>query len=490
MKILKSFLMAVKVTRGEKILSMMANEGLISIQGKDWLTCAIDPFHDKPLKELSGWPDVQSGASVVSTIKQSITLRKPPTAPAGPWTCHIVQWPWMTATKGALGAGNYSQMSRQGNVLTQSYVAPGFLEPVGGLTAYYVPEGVELDIAGANGCAIMGRIDLDSVYTDGLVRIIGLGHEVHNTTAQINLQGSVTVYRMMSNENSDTGWIYASTTDGTWCSFDGPLVRYPPATQSEALLLSGSRQWEAKDGSYSVAAFHNIENPATLISPKAPVIAGSGSYDSEGLIATSNVYGPRPGAEVGTSTYRTIPGFRVHNFHLHGEIYSGLSDETVLILNQVAFMEKFPGPDDKEVLPLATLSAEYDPDVLDLYSRVISDLPVAVPVKENGLGDWFYDAARTAAKYIGPVLSTLPHPALKGIGMAVSGLSQAMEDNEKPRKKKAKTVKNAIPPPNSWGPGISQVDWNKPTQPPRRKGKERSKTQPPPQMRGRSRVRR
>jgi len=133
---------------------------------------------------------------------------------------------------------------------------------------------------------------------------------------------------------------------------------------------------------------------------------------------------------------------------MHGEIFTGLSDETTLTVNQNAFFEKFPGPDDKEVLPLATLSAEYDPDVLDLYSRIVNDLPVAVPVRENGLGDWFYDAASTAAKYLGPVLSGLPHPMLKGAGMALTGMSEVMQKNEK----KQKANKQSVPPPNSWGP--------------------------------------
>jgi hypothetical protein len=142
---------------------------------------------------------------------------------------------------------------------------------------------------------------------------------------------------------------------------------------------------------------------------------------------------------------------------MHGEIYSGLSDQTVLTINQNCFLEKFPGPDDREVLPLATLSAEYDPDVLDLYSRIVSDLPVAVPVMENGLGDWFYDAASTAAKYLGPVLSALPHPMLKGAGVALEGLSSVMEGNNKPKKKRKQTqqaAKQNLPPPNSWGPMV------------------------------------
>jgi len=403
---------------------------------------------------LAGWPDVQNGASVVSTVKSSLTIRKPEAAPAGPWSCHIVQWPWLSGNKNAGASGNYAVWSRAGNVLSVNIDAPGNNAPVGGLVAYYVPEGAQLDITLGNGTIFLGRIDVPNLYTNGLTRLIGLGHEVHNTTAQINLQGSVTVWRMMTNENEKTVWVEKSTADDTFCVFDGPFMRGPPQNQTDALLLSGSRQWEAKDGVYSVAAFHSIENPATLVSPSAPVIQGQGSLDSNGVYAMTNVYAPLPGPSSVPGNIRGMTGFRVHNFHMHGEIFAGLSDETVLTLNQNCFLEKFPGPDDKETLPLATLSAEYDPDVLDLYSRLVSDLPVAVPVNENGLGDWFYDAAVNAAKYIGPVLSRMPHPLLSGLGTAVSGMSAVMQADKQPKKKKPqqKPKQSQLEPPNSWGP--------------------------------------
>jgi len=440
-----------KVTRGERILSRLVEEDKISVQGKDWLICAIDPFHDHQLKELAGWPDVQSGASVVSCIKGSLTVRKPVAAPAGPWNCHIVQFPWLTASRGPGAIGAYTVMPRSGNVLSSNLAVLGSASVVGGLSVYYVPDGIQLDLTQGNGTVLIGRINVDQLYTDGVTRLIGLGHEIHNTTAMLNVQGAITCWRMMSNDNEPIHWkIQGTDVPLSTCDFSGPLVRYPPTTQAEAMLLSGSRQWEAKDGSYAVAAFHDIENPARLISPMAPVFNAAATADQEGFLASSNVYAPIPGNVVGPGTCRGMMGFRVHNFHMHGEILTGLSNETVLTINQNVFLEKFPATDDLEVLPLATLSAEYDPDVLDLYSRVVTELPVAVPVNENGLGDWFFDAASQAAKYIGPVLSALPHPMLKGAGMALTGLSDVMNQPKK-RRTRQKPASAAVPPPNSWG---------------------------------------
>jgi len=268
-----------------------------------------------------------------------------------------------------------------------------------------------------------------------------MGFEVHNTTSQLNVQGSVLGYRQMANENSNCTWV--SNDLNSTCTWDGPLVRYPPTNTQEALLLSGSRQWEAKDGIYSVAAFHTTENPAVLVEPSAPVISGNVTDDLDGTLGTSAVNFPLPGPAVGFANLRSMTGFRVHNIHQSGAIFSGLSNSTTLTLNWNVFLETFPSAAESEILPLATPSAEFDPDILDLYSRVVVDLPICVPVKENGLGDWFFDAVKTASKYIGPVLAGLPHPLAKGAGMALTGMSDFIESN---------AAKASTAPPNSWGP--------------------------------------
>jgi len=120
------------------------------------------------------------------------------------------------------------------------------------------------------------------------------------------------------------------------------------------------------------------------------------------------------------------------------------------------------------------------------------DLPVAVPVRENGLGDWFYDAVQTASKYIGPMLAMAPHPALKGLGTVMTGMSSVME---KEKKSKPEKVLSNLAPPNSWGApprARSRAPVNEPgiryVAPARtRKNRRPAKSLPP--QRGRSRVR-
>lgn len=447
-----------KVNRGERILNAMASEGLISESGKCWLECALDPFHDHQLKRLDGWPDVQTGASVVRNVKQSVTITKPALAAAGLWDLHIVQWPWLTANQGASSVGNYTaDLNRSGQFIKMN-VSTASGAKCGGLQAYYVQPGTPLQITlpASATTLLAASLNVPQVFTKGVTRLIGMGFEVHNTTSQLNVQGTVLGWRQMANDNQLTSWTIIDATAGT-ATFTGPTVKYPPVNSAEAMLLAGSRQWEAKDGIYAVSAFHTTENPATVISPTCPVILGDAAVDLEGVISTSVVNCPIPGPE--DSGARAVPSFRTHNIHQSGAIFTGLSDSTSLTLNWNVFLETFPGSDDQEILPMATPSAEFDPDCLDLYSRVIVDLPVAVPVNENGLGDWFYDAATTAAKYIGPVLSALPHPMLKGAGIALQGLSNVMQaDSSKPKRvrkrKAAQPQSQQQTPPNSWGPAV------------------------------------
>lgn len=483
-----------KVTRGEKLLSAMASDGLISEAGKCWLECAVDPFHDHQLKRLDGWPDVQTGASVVRIVKQSVTIAVP-TGVVGNWDCHIVQWPWLTATTSGTSVGCYTaSAARNGQVITMTPV-PTQYAPVGGLQAYYVQPGTPLQAVqlptGGGTTQLIATMNVPTVFTKGVSRLIGMGFEVHNTTSTLNVQGAVLGWRQMANDNTNNTWNqFLAATPTITANYSGPSVRYPPVNSQEAMLLAGSRQWEAKDGIYSVSAFHTTENPAIAISPTCPVILSDAASDLEGTLSTSSVNYCLPIGVVGNSF--TMPSFRVLNVHQSGAIFTGLSNSTTLTINWNVFIETFPGSDDQEILPLATPSAEFDPDVLDLYSRITVDLPVAVPVAENGLGDWFYDAASTAAKYLGPTLSLMPHPMLKAAGVALTGMSEVMEKSNKKTKKKKESrpvrLQSAAPP-NSWGapplPKRSRINYAPSYGPPNKP--KRGQSAPAKQQNGRER---
>jgi len=64
----------------------------LSADGRDWLTLAVDPFHDL-LHPIAGYPDADSSHTVVSCYQYSLDISKPPAA-AGNWDLHIMTNPW------------------------------------------------------------------------------------------------------------------------------------------------------------------------------------------------------------------------------------------------------------------------------------------------------------------------------------------------------------------------------------------------------------
>jgi hypothetical protein len=467
------------VTRGERYLNKICNDGLISEQGRDWLIARIDAFHDKQLKNLAGDVDAQTGASVVRCVKQSITIAAP-VGVVGNFDVHIVQWQWLTANQSGTSVGNYAVSNRTGQVITAPTLSTVANGQVGGLQIFLVPTGANLGITQPpGGTQLIGQLNIDQAYTTGVTRLISMGFEVHNTTSQLNVQGSCAVYRQMSNDNAPVHWTLVDTASGTenHCDFSGPLINYPPVNLANAMLLPGTKQWEAKEGCYVMAAFFSAEDRATSVEPTAPVIGAANVTDLEGVINTSAVNFPIPGPVVaGTAATRSIPSFRVYNVHQSGAIFSGLSNSTTLTINWNVFLETFPDSSQADILPLATPSGEYDPDAIDLYTRIIADMPVGVPVCENGMGDWFLQAVSDAAKAIGPVLAMIPHPAARVIGTgltAVGPIADTIIGERSTAKKKSKADRKVMAGQNAqtWRPpagGFPPLPTIPPPLPPRK----------------------
>jgi len=109
------------------------------------------------------------------------------------------------------------------------------------------------------------------------------------------------------------------------------------------------------------------------------------------------------------------------DFNIAGAYFSGLSNSTTLTVNIIHYFERFPSidiPSDVNLVVLAKPSCRYDPKALELYSAVIRHMPVGVPQRFNGLGDWFREAVQTAKDIVSPVLSAIPHPiAMMGAGV-------------------------------------------------------------------------
>jgi len=291
----------------------------------------------------------------------------------------------------------------------------------GGLHAISAASGASTSVSTISagtygGC---GLLNLPSIYQNGPYRVIGAGFEVANTTAQLNLQGSVTVYTtpVPDFECASTIRTFGSTSAGNDLNSIQQVnfMQSPPSSIAQAQILPGSRTWEAKFGSYQVARFTSLDIPInedSWVQPFIETVRSPGTIIGYGSQGQST----NPGGNV-------VLGYTNHTwtkFDISGAYYTGLSPSTTLTVTWNVFVERFPTYNQGELITLAKISPGLDDNALKFYSHALRSLPVGVKVSENGLGTWFKEAVQGARDYIAPALSMMP-----GIGPALGGLLKA-----------------------------------------------------------------
>jgi hypothetical protein len=159
---------------------------VLSEDGKCWLIRATDPFHDTQLRP-SGYPDMNTSASVVQEINQSFTLATPSGLGGANWDAHIFNmpdfaYPSIALNMSAVGynpngccvsgvtgtvpnAGVVIQSGPAGSNFMPWSVSPGTVQPIDtGVVASNLHPGAQLQ---------------------GKCRLIGAAFEVINTTAEL-----------------------------------------------------------------------------------------------------------------------------------------------------------------------------------------------------------------------------------------------------------------------------------------------------------------
>jgi hypothetical protein len=373
-----------KIVRGEHIFSQLENSLGLTECGRDWLIAALDPMHDSRLTKLDGWPDVEGSASVVCCVKQSVTVASNQGATAN-WDCHVVQWPYFDAL-------NSRKWNRTDNRVIS---APVGNFNTGGLQVYgKASDGSPLDISVGG----LAELTLDTDFSQGTGRLVGAGFEVVNTTAEISQQGLCTVYRMNQPKMEPSVFITETTGSVPDLPVSAQTLRLPPTLLSDALLIPGSRQWKAKDGCYVVQSFVGQDNPPQTVGFTAPVILPNDDVPGgEGANVGGIAIAPAAGTTIGGAVGINI-ATKIYPIHMGGAIFTGLSAATTLTINWILYYEVFPTPTQQEMLVLSTPSATWDTVALNLYSKVVSQLPVGVQASDNASGDWFLFLADIAAE--------------------------------------------------------------------------------------------
>jgi hypothetical protein len=426
-----------KTATGDRLMEEVAGELGMSECGKNWALAALDPFHDTPIDPFAGYPDNNEAPSVQQVVKSSYSISAG--SIGGNFDAHVCWLPWLD-----LDVGRFFQAQiYNGGQFTPLTVGAPTGSMWAGLMVDVVPSGTNTMAQGTTTPVSLDGATM-ATYTVNDWRLVAVGFEVINTTSELNAQGLVTAYRcpvpQRSSKATVNAYNYTTTGGGGLLNGSGTavVVSSPPTNVSAALLLPGSVQWKAKEGAYIVPTLNSTNITSGLDDTCVIINDSVGESTYRGV--TSN------GAITGVSGLGSIinwypSGVGLVDFNIAGAYFTGLSNSTTLTVNIIHYFERFPSIDltsDLNLVVLAKPSCRYDPKALELYSAVIRHMPVGVPQRFNGLGDWFREAVETAKDIISPVLSAIPHPiAMMGSGI-LNGIAGNI--NKKYSKEEEKSV--------------------------------------------------
>jgi len=422
--------------KGMDVIKTARAEGKLDAASFAWLKASLDPWHDTNISNLEGMPDLATGKSICFSSIQEIELSKPASFAAGNWGIHIANYPTLTVN----GLMNYAPCTTPAtNIFRMSGTVPTQESIVGPVVVQLIANGFVNQYPNPTGNPAVWQTHavFPSVeHIEGNVRCIGMAIETLNTTAPLYQQGLFTATRFNQGDtetNIVEVWNNAET-----LQFGTPNVQWvksAPNTLSQQTLNQQISQWHAKEGSYSVVALKVTED----YSQKA-VGGGLGVYTEEfksGLISgafSQQVQAPPTPAgeyQAGPMLYQTI-GASVTPLHFNrgqrsalkkfpsdgvAMQYTGLSDQTTILLRVRWILERFPNEAQPQVLVLAKPCARYSPFSLELYRSIAQELPPAVMYKENPAGEWWKRILGTIGKVGAPLLSMIP-----GVGPLAQGL--------------------------------------------------------------------
>ena len=386
-------------------------------------------MHDTQLANLAGWPDMCDQASVVRCFKQSRTIT---TDLNGTWTMMVMTFPCISDCDLIKVPFTNNKMSGV------SPDAPR--RTYGGVVVAVYPSDVDsfgVDVVPHD----MLVIPLPGLVSSGNGRLIGQGFEVNNTTAEIYKQGTVHVFRQPQAIEEQTfvnveNFVVrdAAGTGVTAVPVAAPFsARYVvgwPKTQEQVMLLSGTRTWKAAEGCYCVTPFMSEENPIVPSEYVNPVVVDSfpNAVNSSVPYNGFSVYPSAAGSD--TFLTRQTKWAPVHSA---GALFTGLSKETSLTIQVNHYYEYFPSATDEALVTLAKPSATYDPVALELYSQVLSSMPVGVPASMNGFGDWFAGAVSKIATPLGAMLTPFLGPGAMALGNGAKMLADSYLSAQTPQ---------------------------------------------------------
>jgi len=370
----------------------------ITQEGQEWLTLALDPFHDFKVP-IAGYPDMDGSNTVVShyDFYQDVS-----SVGGVAWDAHVIFNPYIFSR--ALAGMTLNVGATLG---TQAALTTPFtLNAVSVLTAAAGADlwPTSLVWAPAGFVETAGIVGTTAIY--GQCRIIGGAIEIVNTTPAMYNGGSITAYRVPSHRIETnikmTDATAGNLVDGTCL---GIYDMDYPENAAKAAKLYGTESWKAEEGVYMPLAFNSHE---TALSHWANEVVTWGIPSSEGgFTVCTKVTG-------GAAT--TTPGpaaIKKTNLCACGAFLTGLNANATFRVKLRLYVEKCPSVNEAELAVLASPSAPFDVKALEAYSMILRKLPIACKQGDNANGDWFKNILKTIDGLARPFIGMIP--GLNGI---------------------------------------------------------------------------
>lgn len=393
---------------------------------KQWLIQCLDPFHDTAVVP-SGYPDLCSAPSTTVCYSSSVTVTAPAAAAGGTWDAHVC----FTGMDDSI-VGRFWRVSTANYVpigLAYDHVAPPGALNVYPLTILTGASGADISITSET-AARTGLVTRNNSVDSG--RLIAVGFEVHNTTANVYKQGNLTVSQSPGVRDASFPVNYRDTNAAPWpdAVYEHHAMSMLSSTPAQLRAIPGSGQWAAAQGCYVIPRIHS-----QTMKPVCTALNPGSCYFSDG--SNTHLYAMPEGSIGGYPAFDTnFPS----SFIPAQVMLTGLSTQTTLNVTLRAYVEYFPMPI-SALLTSAAPSPSYDPKALAVYNAVARVAPYAVPVSENAGGDYF-KTILSILKTLGSAALTAWNPYLGAAATAMSNVVTRPNKPTTPRRKKSQQQQN------------------------------------------------
>jgi hypothetical protein len=433
-----------RVTKGERLLEAMKRDQRCELteDGANYIRQRFDPYHDNPVKPV-GYPDQYNGHTISRIIKKSVNFTATSgggDAPTTPWSFQIVATPILNPlVNQPVASLSFDYFNWDQNAVQSPFKYGGLMIVKGTAGA------IDAWQWGSNNTLaqedLLGQLALTADDLENAMRVTAMGFEFIDSTAQLYRQGLLTAYRQ-NQPQLETFHIHGDVGANPIANrildvdFNAVYLKFPPQNTAAAMLMPDTKQWKVEEGAYVDIDFNSDKIP--LAEPEFKVICLAEASQDVALLPTGSEYtqicgfDPQNGANflnkytIPTTTPQIVSAVKhqankILPINQSGLICTGVSPQFAGTVNVIYYVECAPGPEDTELLTLAYQCPIYCPLAMEIISKLRHDSPIAVKLKENYLGEWFFNGIRDIAKSAMPWLSnaqTIGNQVIKWVDTA------------------------------------------------------------------------